>query len=335
MKKLFASALVLLLLCSCGEQKSSESFFSMDTVMEISAYGKNSETAVKAARSEIERLDGLFDRNNENSDVYRLNARQSDTADADVFAAAKKALEISRETDGAFDFTVTPVMDLWGFYDCNYRVPQTEEIKNALKTVNYRNVYINGDKIQITGNSKLDFGGIAKGYASERAAEILRSYGIKSGVINLGGNVQTIGSRTDGNDWNIGIADPFNSEDTAAVVKISDKSVITSGGYQRFFEQNGETYHHIVNPSDGCPVKNNVKSVTVISSDSTAADALSTALFVMGFDKSEKFYKKHKDIDLIIISDDKTVYYTKGLLGKINIAGSFKAEEIGKTAESK
>ena len=119
------------------------------------------------------------------------------------------------------------------------------------------------------------------------------------------------------------------------MVKISDKSVITSGGYQRFFEQNGETYHHIVNPSDGCPVKNNVKSVTVISSDSTAADALSTALFVMGFDKAEKFYNNHKDIDLIIISDDRTVYYTKGLFGKINTAGGFRAEEIGKTAESK
>lgn len=330
MKKIIACILIMLLVCGCSQngKSSSTQLFCMDTVMDIRIFGENSEDALQAVSDELYRIESLLDRKSDESDIYKLNNQKE--AGIETIKLLKDLLEVSEKTDGAFDVTVAPVMDLWGFYDQNYRVPEPDKIKNALKSVGYRNVVHKNSGVSLLNNAKLDMGGAGKGYASDKAVEILKEYNIESAMLNLGGNVYAYGKRTDGKLWRVGIANPFNGNANEIItVDVEDKAVVTSGGYRRYFEENGREYHHIINPHTGYPAESDIKSVTVISESGTYADAYSTALFVMGSEKAVEFLKT-SDIDAIIVCNDKTIYYTDTISGALSISDGFYGKEINK-----
>lgn len=302
--------------CSASEKSLSENektVYAMDTVMEIKAFGQNAESAINEAEKEIFRLERLFKRDSESSDVYKLNKyREADVSD-DTAVILKKAIDISEATDGAFDVSVAPLTDIWGFYTKEYRVPSQDEINSVLPEINYKNINVNGNSVIIDGNSKIDLGGIAKGYLSERIIDIFRDNGVSSAIVSLGGNVQTLGNKPDGNKWNVAIQHPDSENSYIGILSVSDMAVVTSGGYRRFFEKDGNIYHHIMDTKTGYPVKNGLKSVTVVCSEGTKADGLSTALFVMGLDKAKEFWRKDGEFDAIFLTDDNKIFVTEGI----------------------
>ena len=229
----------------------------------------------------------------------------------------KRALELNKETDGAFDIAIYPVMEAWGFPTQNFRVPSADELTGLLKHVDAAKILYDKDTREISfedDQMKIDLGGIAKGYTSSRIMDIFKENGITSGLVNLGGNVQALGTKTDGSNWRVAVQSPDDTEDYLGVLSIRDKAVITSGGYERYFEQDGVTYHHIIDPKTGYPAENGLVSVTIVSSDGTLADGLSTSLFIMGEEKAAEFWKAHSDeFEAILETDDGTIYVTEGL----------------------
>lgn len=298
-----------------NSEKSNEAekaVYAMDTIMSMKAYGENAEKALEDAEAEIKRLDNNLRRGSEDSEIYKVNAEASAEVSEDTAILVKDALNICSSTGGAFDITIAPVMDLWGFYTKEFYVPDSDEIADALSRVDYKNISADGNVITVSGGSQLDLGGIAKGFLSERIKAIFKENGVTSGIVSLGGNVQTIGGRPDGAAWRVAIQNP--DDDTyIGSLSVTDKAVVTSGGYQRFFERNGVIYHHIINPKTGCPSASGLKSVSIVSDNGTLADGLSTALFVMGLDKGTEYWRTHDGFDVVFLTDDNSIYITDGL----------------------
>lgn len=310
--------------CSaCGfDSKCSREFFAMDTVMSITAYGDGCEKAVNMAEREINRLDRLLSIEKSSSEVLLLNKEKQLELSNDTLKLVSRAREASIITEGAFDITTEPLTRAWGFYsELDNRVPSKQEIQDALRSVGFQHINISGNTVALDESTSIDLGGIAKGYASAKAADILKKNGVTSALISLGGNVRTVGKKPDGSFWTVGIADPDDSSKQIGMVSVSDSAVVTSGGYQRFFEEKGHIYHHIINPKTGYPADSGLKSVTVISSDDTLADALSTALFVMGLDKSSELYSKNPELfSAVLVTEDNNIYITE------NLKNSFSSE---------
>ena len=299
-------------------KKASQSIFAMDTYMELLAYGDNSEDAVRVAVEEIQHLDFLLSTGSEASEVTILNKNKSGQVSADYSYLLQRSMELCESTDGAFDITVYPVMKAWGFVGKNYNVPSDGEISNLLKYVDATKIKYDDktNSVELPEEVEIDFGGIAKGYASERVSQIMKEQGIESALLNLGGNVQTIGSKTDGSLWKVAIKSPYKTDEYIGVISVADKAVITSGGYERYFEENGNSYHHIIDPKTGKPAQNGLISVTIVSDDGTLADGLSTSLYVMGKDKSIDYWKAHSnEFDAVLCDDKGMLYVTEGLEG--------------------
>lgn len=293
--------------------------FAMDTVMSFTAYGKNSEQAVDAAVKEVQRLDELLSTGNPDSEVSAINTKGSGTLSDDTKTILTEAMEIYRETDGLFDVTIYPLMQLWGFPTQEYHVPTESELQKALTKVDASQIVIEGDQVTLGTGQQMDLGGIAKGYTSARIMEIYREYGITSGMVSLGGNVQTLGTRPDGKDWNIGIQNPDGQQGSLlAALPVENKAVITSGGYERYFEEDGNTYIHILNPKTGYPADSGLVSVSIISENGMLADALSTSLYLMGKEKAAEYWRTHADaFDMILEDKDGILYVTEGISQEI------------------
>ena len=293
--------------------QSTQEIFAMDTYMSLTAYGSNSEEAVNKAVQEINRLDAMFSVGNADSDVTKLNENGSGEVSEETAFIMNRAMQVSEKTNGAFDITIYPLMELWGFTTKNYRVPESSEIAEALKDVSYTNVSVNGQQVALTGGSSIDLGGIAKGYTSSRVIQIMKDCGIEHAIVNLGGNVQVLGTKTDGSDWRVAIQNPASENSYLGLLSTTDKAVITSGGYERYFEQDGQVYHHIIDTQTGYPSDSDLTSVTIVYSDGTTADALSTALFAMGLDGAKELYRSG-DIDFdMILFDGSRVYVSEGI----------------------
>ena len=204
-------------------------------------------------------------------------------------------------------------MELWGFTTKNYRVPEHSEIAEVLKQVSYTNVEVNGQQVTLSDGASIDLGGIAKGYTSSRVIQIMKDCGIEHAIINLGGNVQVLGRKSDGSDWRVAIQNPDSESSYLGVLSTADKAVITSGGYERYFEQDGQVYHHIIDPQTGYPSESDLTSVTIVCSDGTTADALSTALFVMGLDGAKELYRSGLLDFEMILYDGSKVYVSEGI----------------------
>ena len=302
------------------EEPYSRDIFAMDTYMTVSAYGDAGEKAVDAAVKEINRLDALLSTGKASSEVSELNANAGGKLSADTNALMDAALDLYESTDHVFDITIYPVMKLWGFTDQNYKVPSEGDLKAALTLVDASTLDYNKSKKTVAftvDGTQIDFGGIAKGYTSATVAQLYKDHGVTSGLVNLGGNVQTVGFKPDGTEWRIGIQDPEDENDMLGVVTTHDKAVITSGGYERNFEEDGVVYHHIIDPATGHPADNGLISVTIVSEDGTLADGLSTSLFIMGKDKAIEYWKAHsKDFDFVLCEEDGTLVVSKGLKDK-------------------
>lgn len=312
-------------------KSATKNIFAMDTYMEITAYGRNCEKAVEAAAQEIERLDALLSTGSETSEVTQINQNKAGTLSEDSAYLLQRSLEIYESTKGAFDITIYPVMEAWGFAGEEFRVPSKEELNDLLGSVDSSRLTYDQDAKQLTmpENVKIDFGGIAKGYTSARVAQIMEEYGIKSAKLNLGGNVQTVGSKIDGSPWRIAIKSPDESLPYLGVISVMDKAVITSGGYERYFEENGEIYHHIIDPKTGKPAENGLLSVTIVCEDGTLADGLSTALYVLGKEEAIAYWRAHSnEFDAVLYDNTGMLYVTEGL--ENSFASDLKYEIIAK-----
>ena len=295
--------------------------FAMDTYMAVSATGEKAQEAVDASLEEIRRLDELWSVGNEDSVVSGLNRHESIELDEDTSEILTRALEISSDTDRAFDITIYPLMEEWGFTTEDFRVPTKERLEELLEHVDAgRLEYDANEAFTLPEDMQIDLGGIAKGYASDRIMEIFEEYEITSGLVSLGGNVETFHTKADGSAWRVGIQNPdatipeLGAAELVGIVQAVDLAVITSGGYERYFEEDGITYHHILDPETGMPADNGLISVTIVSPDGCLADGLSTALFVMGREKALAYWEQHRDtFDAILVEDDGSITVTAGL----------------------
>ena len=314
MKKIYIRpVLIMLIFSGCSENKiqsSSKDIFAMDTYMNIKAYGKNSENAVSQSANEIKRLESIFSAVESGSDIYRINNSESAEVNSDTLKILSESLEICKSTGGSLDITVYPLVKLWGFTTGEYKIPEKREIENCLKNVDFNNISISGNSVSVPPDCAVDLGAVAKGYASDRIAEIFRENNIESGIINLGGNVYIYGS-----ERAVSVRNPFSPDEIAGTLKVSDKAVVTSGSYERYFTgSDGKNYCHIIDPETGYPADNGLVSVTVTGESGMYCDALSTALFVMGKEKSIEYWKKHyKNFDMILIDSNKKIYVTENI----------------------
>ena len=306
--------LLLLLLCGCSQDENkalnSETRFLLDTACTVSA--DCDDETLSGAFAVCEELERLLSRTVKGSDVYRLNETDGFVSVSDdTLRLLEKSVYYGNLTDGKFDITVCPVSELWDFK--NQIVPSRSEIAEALKNVDYHSIEIKENTANLNGK-KIDLGGIAKGYTSSRVMQIFKEYGIEHGMVNLGGNVQTLGTKTDGTAWRVAIQSPQGGNQYLGILETSNQAVITSGGYERYFEENGVTYHHIIDPKTGYPSDSDLTSVTIVCADGTKADALSTSFFVMGLQKAESFYENTDlDFDVILLTKDNQIYISEGI----------------------
>lgn len=328
MKKLTVLLLSILILTGCqgsGDasvktEKAEKTVYAMDTVMSLTAYGENADAGLTKAEQEILRLENLLSISRESSDIYRLN-RDGETQ---VSGETARLVEYARSmwvlTGGDFHPMVYPLMQLWGFSSGNYRVPADTEIRALLPLPEPPGPV--GNLLGLPDGSGLDLGGIAKGYTSERALAELEDAGVSSAIISLGGNVGTLGLKPDGSFWTVAIRDPKNEASYIATLSLGDAEgkvyAITSGAYERYFEENGKTYHHILDPKTGKPAETDLLSVTIVAregmdNNGMYADALSTALFVKGFDGAVEFWRDNPSaFDMVLVTED-GLFATEGL----------------------
>ncbi len=299
MRRVLAAILMLCALASCSRNPVEEHAFLMDTWCSITFYDRGDEELSDEAFAILEEIDARLDRFDSGSEVARINAQAglSPVAVSEpTYKLIRRAKELSVMTGGAFNPLMGAVSDLWGFGSASPSVPGDDEIARLLEAVDIDNlvlddgamtVYLADDRIS------LDLGGIAKGHAADEVASFLKASGVERAVVNLGGNVWCIGQREEDRPWTVGLQDP-SSQDGAyfTTVSVSDSSVVTSGSYQRFFIEDGVAYHHILDPATGRPADSDILSVSLVMDDSTMADALTTALFVMGSTDAATFCRQ-------------------------------------------
>jgi len=314
------AGLALLALAAAGwyfraDRVYTEQLYAMDTVMGFTAYGPHGRRAVKDAVKEIQRLDALLSTGSADSEVSRLNRDGGGAVSEDTARLLDAAGRVYTDTGGLFDCTIYPLMGLWGFPTGDYHVPEAGELAAVLPLVDQSRLRYGGGEAALGEGQQIDFGGIAKGYAAERVIEIFQERGVESGMVSLGGNVQTLGTKPDGSPWRIGVRDPEGAQGSyLAVLPVEDRAVVTSGGYERYFEQDGKTYIHILDPRTGRPAESDLLSVTVVSKDGTAADGLSTALYIMGLEGAADFWRSRAgQFDLVLVAADGSVYITEGV----------------------
>ena len=318
MKKYFISAMLsaLLFLTGCSAESSPEpvqgTFFAMDTMMDFTIYGESG--LIDQSESLIASLESLVSVTDEHSDIYAIDHTGSGSLSGNAAELMEQALELCRRTGGALDISVYPIVRAWGFTTGSYQVPDEETIQSLLPLVDYTQIQYDAATgvVTLPEGMEIDLGSVAKGYAGQLAAQMLREHGVQSALLNLGGNVQTVGAKPDGSPWQIGIKDP-QGEDAMMVLSVEDQAVVTSGGYERYFEQDGQTYWHIMDPSTGHPADSGLISVTIVGDEGVVCDGLSTALFVMGLEKAADLWAQSGDFEAVFVTASGEVYITEGL----------------------
>lgn len=299
------------------DTEASRDLFAMDTYMTLTAYGEHAQEAVDKAAERVEALDALLSTGDENSEIYKLNQSGEATLSEEGGYLVERALELYEKTEGAFDIAIYPVMQAWGFPTQEYHVPDDDTLKEKLALADASKVNYDKETRKISFDQdgmEIDLGGIAKGYTSSQIMQIYQDCGVTSGLVNLGGNVQALGSKTDGSKWRVAIQSPDDTEDYLGILEIENQAVITSGGYERYFEEDGVTYHHIIDPATGYPADNGLISVTIVIDDGTLADGLSTSLFIMGEEKAAQFWREHSnEFETIMETADGKLYVSEGI----------------------
>lgn len=299
--------------------------FAMGTVISQKIYGDNGQDVADQTMKKITEMEKLLTFNSDvpEGDVYNINHNagiKNVEVDPMTVKILKKAQEVAKLSGGAFDVTVGPVVKDWGIGTKPDYIPSQEELKGLLSFVNYQDLYVDDHSAGLKrAGQMIDLGGIAKGYAGDVAIDIYKQNGVKSGFISLGGNVVTLGTKPDGNPWSVGIRNPRQvgeqSGQIVGFIKVADKAVVTAGDDQRYFEKDGVRYHHILDPHTGYPAKSDLMSVTLVTDSSLDADAIDTAVFILGLEKGKKLLEEIGGIEAVFITTDKKVYVTDGLKG--------------------
>ena len=321
MKRRLAILLAALLLftgCTAKPEDYETEFFAMDTVMTVHLYGaKQAQSLGQALIQQINTLDAALSVTRPENDVSRLNAGESLTPSPVVIDLLDLTLALRNRTGGCLDPTVYPVVKLWGFTTGQHHVPDADERSLALSQCGMQHVHQENGELWLDAGSALDFGAVAKGYAGELCAEKIEKSGA-TGILALGGNIQTVGSKPDGSPWRVGVTDPTDPSRSVAVLNLTgSNAVVTSGGYQRFFEEDGRKYSHIMDPVTGQSAKSGLSSVTIVADSGFLADGLSTALYVMGPARAEAFWRDSDDFECVLITDDGKMLVTEGLKDQI------------------
>jgi len=303
----------------------SESFFAMDTYMTFTAYGANAEHALIQAENRLMELESLWSVTDTDSDIYKINhsGGQPVAVSAETEELVSFALEMAEKTDGALEPTIYPVLTAWGFTTDENRVPSENEIAELLESVGREKVHSDNGYICLEKGSMLDLGAVGKGYAGDEAVQVLKENGITSALLDIGGNIQAIGTKPDGSSWRVGLKDPF-SGGVLGVIRVADEAVVTSGSYERYFiGEDGKKYGHIIDPATGYPVDNGVASVSVIAGEGKRCDALSTSLFVMGLEGAEDYWRQYQDFDMILVMEDGNIYLTEGIKDRFSLQSEY------------
>ena len=297
MKRCLICCLVLLLLLSgcAGETEPARlTLFSMNTVMDLQVWGPDGEAANRQIMELFARLEGDWSASAEDSLLSRLNRQEPVVLTGQQQDLLDRVEALSVRTGGAFDPTLRAVSALWDFTGETPRVPEQAELEEALTM------------------DRWDLGAALKGYAGQEAAALLESLDVDRAILNLGGNVQTYGEKPDGSPWVIGVQDPEGGDYLGRISVTGTASIVTSGDYQRYFEENGVRYHHILDPETGYPAESGLRSVTVICREGLTADCLSTALFVMGLERGTEFWRQSSDFEAVFVTTDNEIYATEG-----------------------
>lgn len=328
-KTTFALAGIILILgilggCAAAMEypKAEASLFAMNTYMTFTVYGENGETALAETTAQIQKLESLWSVTDEESEIYRANHSDGESVEvssetADVISFA---LYMAKETGGALDPTIYPVLTAWGFTTDSKQVPAPEAVDALLEQVDYGRIRLEGTRLTIPNGMQLDLGAVGKGYTADLAAQVLQEHGVESALLNLGGNIQAIGSRPDGSDWRIGVRAPWE-KGNLGVLEISNAAVVTSGGYENYFEDEaGNLYWHILDPETGRPAHSGLQSVMVVGTEGKECDALSTALFVMGPEQAEQYWRSHEGFELLMVTDEDEILLTEGLAARFTLS---------------
>ncbi|MDD5595503.1 MAG: FAD:protein FMN transferase [Candidatus Omnitrophica bacterium] len=296
-----------------------ETRFMMDTYVTLYAIGPKEITshAISLALNRMEEIAVKFNALDSRSPIYAFNKNGEALSDSEIVALVRRGLEISKQSKGAFDMTIAPLLELWGFYDKSFRVPQEEEIKDCLKDVGYQHLFIDNGLLKKDAQGvMIDLGGIAKGYALAEAAKVLKNAGVVSAVIDAGGDVLTLGKKA-GRLWKVGIRDP-RGEGIIGYVEVEDLAVIGSGDYERFFIKDGKRYCHIFNAKTGYPAQG-IASVTLIYPDPVIAQPWAKIPFIMGAKKGLEVLEKIPGLEVIIITTSGEKIYSPGLRHALNV----------------
>lgn len=340
-KNKVGSALVILMLtgsltaCSPAQNQSPDKNqatevegFVMGTVISQKVYGQNGQKAADETMARMQYLDGLLTFNAPEGDIYKLNenaGQKKVELNPITLNIIKKAQQVAELSNGAFDVTVGPLVKSWGIGTEQERVPSPEEIKKLLPLINYKDLAVDDPAAGLNkAGQMVDLGGIAKGYAGDEAIQIYKKNGITSGFVNIGGNVVTLGSKPDGSPWTVGIRNPrpregMSGQSIVGTVTVTDKAVVTAGDDQRYFEQAGKRYHHILDPHTGYPAQSDLVSVTLITDSSFDADALDTAVFILGLEKGKEILRRYGGVEAVFLTTDKKIYVTDGLKGNFKL----------------
>lgn len=314
-----------------GTKEFKTSFFAMDTYISLTAYGENGDTALEDAQSKMEELEALWSTTDENSEIYALNSSRGETVTVsnETRDLLEFALSMADETDGALEPTIYPVLLAWGFTTGENRIPKEDELQTLLQDVGYERIKIEGNEVTVPDGMKLDMGAVGKGCTGDVLVGILKEAGVTSALLDLGGNVQVIGTKPDGSRWRLGLRNPFDAEGYLGVLEIADAAVVTSGSYERYFiGDDGKRYGHIIDPSTGYPAENGLASVTIVAKEGKVCDALSTSLFIMGREKAEAYWREQGDFDMILITDEGELYITEGISDAFSLGGGFGNMEV-------
>nr|WP_207794460.1 FAD:protein FMN transferase [Clostridium botulinum] len=305
---------------SKSEEPVSRETYLMGTIINIKAYGKNADKAVQASVDKISDIENKMSLNISTSEINKINKNAGIApvkVSKNTFDVVKASLIYSEKTKGSFDITVEPLVSLWGIGTDKARIPSKDETSNALKLINYKDVIINEKESTVMLKRKgqaIDLGAIAKGYTADELKKVLLNYNVSSAFLSLGGNVYVLGNKPDKTPWKIGVQNPLEPRgDYLGIVSVSDKSVVTSGNYERFFERNGKRYHHIFDTKTGYPAEKGLISVSIISDKSIDGDALSTSVYTLGLDEGKKLIESLNNVEAVFVTKDKKVYITSGL----------------------
>lgn len=310
------------LLSGCMKKIPDQTFYALDTIIQLRQLEGAGTEAAKQAQIRVEELENLLSCHKAESDIWRINEQpygQPVMVAPETYTLLQRAKEISLKTEGRFDVTIKPLADLWNVKQAE-KPPAENDIWNAMDQVGFPNLILqeDGTVIRLSHGTKVDLGGMAKGMIADELKQLLQEAGVQRGIIDLGGSITVIGEKANGKPWTVGIKNPFETGTSYAKLTVTDTSVVTSGGYERYFTYEGKDYHHIFDPYTGYPAESGLKSVTVVAQDTALADALSTAAYVGGRERALEWAKAY-GVDMVLVENDKTVWITDGLRDKLTI----------------